>query len=293
MEDIKYLHIISDIHLEFKKNKYPKLCPFKAEQSYLALLGDIGYPSYDNYKNFIDYHSKIFKHIFIISGNHEYYTIESIEIQISNITNLYDNVTYLQKSYIQIGNTLFLGCTLWTEIKDSTLVEISMNDYSNIYISNNESMSNDKSISNDRSMSNDKSMSNKISKYDLGYVKRRKIHANKEKLKPYHILSYHTEMKEWIFKTIDENLDKNIIVLTHHTPSYEMLDHKDDPLSQCYASDLDSYIKKYNNLDYWICGHTHLCKEINIGNTICISNCMGYNNEKIQNFNINKYITFV
>lgn len=101
-------------------------------------------------------------------------------------------------------------------------------------------------------------------------------------------------MKEWIFDTINKNPNINIIVLTHHASSYVMLTNKDDPLSQCYASNLDEDIKKYDNIDYWLSGHTHLSKEIQIGSTTLMSNCMGYRDEKnIIGFDINKHLTFI
>ena len=147
----KYLQYISDIHLEKKKNKpsdilgnFIKIQPYSKGHSYLALLGDIGNPYMTNYNNFLEYHAKIFEHIFVISGNHEYYTskkkqytIENIEEEIKKICDQYENITYLQKSKIQIGQTLFIGCTLWSNIsKVQNIAYDSINDYSNIYVKN-------------------------------------------------------------------------------------------------------------------------------------------------------------
>lgn len=286
----KYLQFISDIHLEFRKNKYPKFEPIIPGKSYLALLGDIGHPSMNNYREFIDHHSKLFVHILIISGNHEYYTsknkqytIKDIEQQIQNITDQYINVTYLQKSSIMIGNTLFLGCTLWSEIENCNLVEDSMNDYNNIYVSN---------INIERSTKTYASKSNYNENF-AGQKRKSIIKAGREKLKVYHVLSNYENMKNWIFDTIDINKNINIIVLTHHAPTYEMVEDKDTNLIQCYASHLDDYIKKYNMINYWLSGHTHICKEIRIGFTTCTSNCLGRPNEKITGFDPNKYITFI
>jgi len=288
--DDKYLQYVSDIHLEFRKNKYPMFKPIVEGKSYLALLGDIGYPTMDNYKNFIEYHSKLFVQILIISGNHEYYTskkkqntIEDIEKLITEITQLYPNVTYLQKSSIQIGNTLFLGCTLWTELKDFFLVEISMNDYQNIYVKADE-------------ITRSRKVYTTGCNYNVTFGGKRRstmVKSGREKLSAYNVWEKHEDMRDWIFNTLD-NVDENIdvIVLTHHAPIHEMLNNDKDDLAQCYASHLNDKIEKYSNLDYWLSGHTHLCKEVDIGYTKFKSNCMGHNSDKIGEFDSNKFVVF-
>lgn len=57
-----------------RSNKFPIINPIFPGKSYLALLGDIGNPCLVNYGYFIDYYSKLFEHILIIAGNHEYYS---------------------------------------------------------------------------------------------------------------------------------------------------------------------------------------------------------------------------
>ncbi len=60
--------LISDLHLEM--GSYFNL---KAKAPYLLLVGDIGYPESQIYKDFLKQYSKKFDKIFYISGNHEYY----------------------------------------------------------------------------------------------------------------------------------------------------------------------------------------------------------------------------
>ena len=72
--ETKYLQYVSDIHLEMRNDTFPKIIPVIAGRSYLALVGDIGNPNLHIYDNFMAYHSKIFEHILILAGNHEYYS---------------------------------------------------------------------------------------------------------------------------------------------------------------------------------------------------------------------------
>ena len=80
---------MSDIHLELRNN-IPTIKPID-DNSYLALCGDIGNPFLPQYNKFLGIHSKLFVHILIVSGNHEYYsweedrTIEVIDEEIDKI----------------------------------------------------------------------------------------------------------------------------------------------------------------------------------------------------------------
>ena len=84
------LHVLSDIHLEFYKTlpklekKFQSIDP--SATNILCLCGDIGYPHTKIYKWFITWCSEHFTKVFIITGNHEYYspkyTISDIDIHL-------------------------------------------------------------------------------------------------------------------------------------------------------------------------------------------------------------------
>lgn len=69
--------IASDLHLEFYKNininDFFDISKIE-EPTTLILAGDVGYPTHKNYEIFLSECSKIFKHIILIAGNHEYYS---------------------------------------------------------------------------------------------------------------------------------------------------------------------------------------------------------------------------
>ena len=281
----KYLQFVSDLHLEFystKKNKdnYPKIEPVVLGKSYLALIGDIGYPHMSNMTDFLTYHSGKFEHIIWVAGNHEYYSskkkqysMDEIEDKIVKICSQFKNVTFLQQSTLQIGETLFVGCTLWTDVSSCGDLSFCMSDYSDIYVPSG------------------RTRYAILTKFNGTRIVKKKFNKYKTQLDPCHIWNINRNMKEWIFQTAQNNPEKNIIVLTHHAPSTKMLNGLDG-YTIFYANNLDSEIEKYYNIDYWLSGHTHLSKEEQIGYTQCMSNCMGYTGKTDNNFRPDKHICF-
>jgi len=66
-------HLLSDIHLEFL-GTLESLPPIPNDAPYLFLVGDIGYPASENYQKFLLAQSERFKGVFVVAGNHEFYT---------------------------------------------------------------------------------------------------------------------------------------------------------------------------------------------------------------------------
>lgn len=117
MCDVTY---VSDLHLEFFKDIPESYKPWKPKKDILCLCGDIGNPLKNTYKEYIKYCSLIFNYVFVIAGNHEYYTnktIEEINLIIESVCSQYKNVYFLNNKihYIDEYNTCILGSTLWTQ----------------------------------------------------------------------------------------------------------------------------------------------------------------------------------
>lgn len=256
------LYYVSDVHLELRKPKWsnkPIIVPSVNDiggKNILALCGDIGNPYSKIYEDFITLHSKLFHHIFIVSGNHEYYspkkhyTINEIDCKIQEIVSKFENVTFLQKKSFEIEGVIFLGCTLWSNTDEKA--ETIMSDFHKIYTLN-----------------------------DFG---------ERCLIKYMNILQLHGEMLEWIEETIAQHKiegKKEIVVLTHHAPSFRMTEN-DEMVKNYYATDCEYLFEV--PVFAWISGHTHKSLELQIKNTICASNCLGYPNEKGTLFNKDKYI---
>ena len=84
--------------------------------------------------------------------------------------------------------------------------------------------------------------------------------------------------------------NENCIVITHHVPSYSLIDDKYKTsemqhYNQWFYCDMDECIKKNkNNIKCWIYGHTHIYSNVMINDIYFLCNPIGYPNE---NKNIN------
>ena len=137
------LQYVSDIHLEhrtFDKGTVPLIQPV-SDNAYLALCGDIGNPFLPNYEEFLSIHAKLYEKIIIIAGNHEYFhhTLQETHDQIRILIKKYQNITYLNQESIIIGQTKFLGCTLWSDVSNiREEAQSFMNDYKKIFYNSNQ-----------------------------------------------------------------------------------------------------------------------------------------------------------
>jgi predicted MPP superfamily phosphohydrolase len=106
------IDLISDIHLEF--------APWTLNQTgdILVIAGDLGRAIDESYKIFLADVAQKYRHVILISGNHECYktTIDNGEAQIRNAVADLPNVHYLQCESIVIDEIEFLGCTLWSHL---------------------------------------------------------------------------------------------------------------------------------------------------------------------------------
>lgn len=251
------IDITSDIHLEHYKNEseiisiIDKIAREKRSRI-LCLLGDIGYPKQPLYKYFIIQMMKIYDYIFLLTGNHEYYNKESfdkIDMYIDklcrelNIGLKEPKVYFMNRKAVEIDNYLFIGCTLWSNINDFEIVKSNINDYY------------------------------KIHKTVILYDQKRKV-----KIEPQDVKNWFIRDRDWINERINNNIDKKIIVLTHHAPIIDPNVHppefRNDILNQAYSSDLEYLINK--PVVAWFYGHTHQSYSNIINNVLVKSNPVGY-----------------
>lgn len=250
---------VSDIHLE-----YITYIPYiKKTADNLFLVGDIGHPGTELFNKFLKICSEKYKNIFMVYGNHEYYSIirgrnkkiETMKEKLEYAKNFPSNVHLLDNSCVfinKINNTVsysisgisnindyikIIGSTLWSDNCTQS------NNFKNIFI--------------------DKDM-----------------HLT---------FDYQTELfnksKYYLINELYKDDDIDSIILTHY-PNHQLsngsyLDFKDS-----------NHIRElflHNKLIACINGHTH--SSINLvapGTTIkLLSNCFGYKNENQQNVKYN------
>jgi len=242
MPRITYL---SDLHLEFfnKTPPYSDLIEWE-KGDILCLAGDIGYPEKEPYHTFLAYCSTKFEFVFIIAGNHEYYSTKSIEEinrQIEQHCVPFPNVHFLHETtfYIKKYDMYILGTTLWSTTTGEPEERFYYNDFRLIpQMAAPEFMD---------------SLHNKSMNYLIKALE-----------KPTHskviVMTHHMPSFDLI------------------APKY-----KGGDMNHLFATHLNSMIKKYT-IDHWICGHSHVPMNIKIGRTQIHMNPIGYPGENVPNW---------
>lgn len=242
MPTVTYL---SDIHLEFYKRNLPFGIDLK-RGDILCLAGDIGDPESDLYSTFLAYCSPLFKYVFIITGNHEYYkttshplkTIESTNERIIEVCKQFRNVHFLSDSsvYIPEYNLNVIGTTLWTDGEPDLDDMYRYNDF-------------------------------------------RKIHGmgmpgKMERLHEISLLFLKAELQK------HKHNNSTVLVLTHHLPSFQLIapHYKDSGMNHLFATNLDYLFSEYK-IHHWICGHSHCPMTKTIEKTNVWMNPVGYPDE--------------
>lgn len=198
------------------------------------------------FRNFLKYCSQDYTNVIYIAGNHEFYhgkffrgldTLRETCAQFSNIH-------FLENSSVTIDDVIFVGGTLWTDMRDCDPMvmmnaENNMNDYHII--------------------KNDGNGYKAINAIDT--IKR------------------HRKTLEHIGVVVDNAPDdKNIVVVGHHAPSFQSVDtrYKDHALNGAYATDLTNFILDRPRIKLWTHGHMHSKNDYMIGSTRIVCNPRGY-----------------
>lgn len=251
---------MSDVHLEFRtKQRIPTIIPCATN---LALLGDIGKPFTDRYNDFIQEQSAQFEKVFVVMGNHEYYTdtetVDMILDKAKEICKSLPNVYLLERESYRFpadGYTL-LGCTLWSDINPS--IAEYLNDF------------------------------NKIHVFD-------KSRSTKKAILPSTYISWHKRDVKWLEESVANvahtYVGDKVIVLTHHAPLKDMSGrYNGSVLSSAFVTDLRHLFKK--PVHTFANGHVHSNCDIMHNNIRCVSNAMGYPGENTAGYKTDVVVPF-
>jgi predicted phosphohydrolase len=88
----------------------------------------------------------------------------------------------------------------------------------------------------------------------------------------------HQESMRFLTKSLEENTQKNSIVVTHHVPTLQHYppQYKGSTLNEAFAIELTDFMIE-NNPNYWIYGHHHQnIQDFKIQNTQLLTNQLGY-----------------
>lgn len=246
--------ILSDIHLEFY-DSLPDIKNFIIPSApYLVLAGDICFFEHKNFLPFFEKVSPLFKKIFYVLGNHDYFdtkilpnnSFKSIPFLVKESLKHLSNIYVLQNDYYEDENFIILGNTLWTSHR-----------------------------------LNCKDPKIKISKNSEF------IHYEKKVLPAPKIWEDENNNDfNWLKNFLKEHSkNKYIIVVTHYIPSYDLIPKKYRKLKNnfLFASNYDELL---NYADAWIFGHGHTSLKKTINGCLCISNTFGYPDERQSEKNI-------
>ncbi|RWX18283.1 phosphatase [Rhizobium hidalgonense] len=241
------LWIISDIHREFGQ---PFLHTPPEGTDILVCAGDVGTKGVvPSLRWLADAYAHTIQVVFV-PGNHEFYS-SSLEESVREAREFaagVPNIHILENEVVEIGGVRFIGGTLWTDFRlfgrnpdvSMSYAASGMNDFKKI----------------------------KFSKSPFA------------KFKPIHAYRKHVETRDFIATELRKPTKPQTVVVTHHAPSSQAIDlgFRHDPLSACYASDLEDLMSEVGPT-LWVHGHVHHRCDYMVGDTRVVSNARGYPHE--------------
>jgi predicted phosphodiesterase len=247
----------SDIHLEFGS-----LDVELPDADVLLLAGDIyvndAFNKDDSTQGVIDFFtraSKKYEKIIYVFGNHELYdsSVFTTDCDYFDFLNSLGNVYYSQCDGILINDVLILYATMWTDLNRGNPVvtracQYVVSDYQKIL-------------------------------YSKTYLTPEDTITLHDHHKAFLIDSLHAARKQ----RLNHGIHNKIVVMSHHAPSLQSTQFKDNLSYVFGCTDLDDLILD-SDIQYWIHGHTHKNVDYMIGYTRVLSNQRGYvGHESIAN----------
>jgi predicted phosphodiesterase len=287
--------ICSDLHLEFGELSIKN----PGDVEVLILSGDILVENdldiYDRrqdemgflrgksrvYHNFFHEVCREFPHVIYIAGNHESYhgdianTYRELKRKLGHNKNLH----ILDKETFELGDYVFIGSTLWTDMNRNdplTLEYIrhSMNDFRIIANSNRKVYRKVPVYQKDDAGNYIKAENGGL--IDIGM----KLKEEDSTFSPQDAVDEHVKCLAYIDDVYhDVPAWKTVVVVGHHTPSTKSCHPRyahDDLMNGGYHSDLSEFILDRPGIKLWTHGHTHEDFDYMIGECRVVCNPRGY-----------------
>lgn len=249
------LQYCSDLHLEFRENKqFLNQHPLQPKAEILILAGDIvPFIEMDKHKDFVNYISNNFKLTYWLPGNHEYYYSDASERSGYINEKIRDNIFLVNNISVQQDDVRLIFSTLWSRISPANEWQI------------------------ERSIN------------DFQVIK-----FNGHFFSASNVNQLHSDSVDFIEKELSlKNSDKTVVI-SHHVPTFLNFpsQYKGSNLNEAFVVELFPLIES-SNINYWIYGHHHSnTPDFNIGNTVLLTNQLGYvRNQENWNFSLDKTIT--
>jgi Icc-related predicted phosphoesterase len=224
------IQLVSDIHLEYYGRSMTPMSRFlEPSAPILALCGDIGNPFEERYRQFLQDCSKNFEHVFLVAGNHEYYNKGAAG------NNMADVVKQIEATIANLPNVHFLNRGTYEILPGVHIVGCTL--WSHIF----------------------KMHHAAILKYANDF---RRITFDKAVLTLDDYETMFAKDLEWLEGILKDPKYKQVIVMTHHMPTYELIDEKYSgrDVNNLFATELRRLMKP--PVLGWLCGHSHTTREI-------------------------------
>jgi len=237
----------------------------------------------ERYHEFFERVCAFFPHVVYVAGNHEHYhgdfkyTLPSLKAKL----HMHDNLHILDKEVFRLGDYIFVGSTLWTDMNKEdplTLYHIKqmMNDFKCVKNSNREvSFRADVPKNKPVGMTDDEWMalphSDRV---------RTEFKTRSSTFCPEDAVEEHKKSLDYIkFIVSEAKPHEKVVVVGHHTPSLQSCAERynNDPMMNGgYHNSLDEYIMDHPQIVLWTHGHTHENMDYMIGETRVFCNPRGY-----------------
>jgi len=238
------IKLISDLHTEFKPpRQFQDYLRYDGEDV-LILAGDIAVGHTNAFDLIQDFRKEGFKDIIYVPGNHEYYgtSVREFDSKMELKCKSIEGVHFLNPDWVKIGDTIFVGGTLWTNFRCNPIAELdaaaSISDFYHI-----------------------KGFRTELAA--LMYYKHLKMFMDIAKMFPSEkkvFISHFLPTVECISQRFRES---------------------GNLLNNYFANDLTEFVENLEN-STWMFGHTHDSVDINIGTTRMLCNPYGYYGHEVN-----------
>ena len=244
------LALASDLHSEFYTDEN-WLPPLPSTADILVLAGDIGVG-----EQAITFVHKVAAKlpkttILWVAGNHEFYRQNIDKTKQLYFESFQDNpqVHFLDNTSITLNGWTFLGCTLWSGFDG-----LGLEKQQEVMATINGSLA------------------------DFSLI-RSGIHN--DRFTPETALRLYEESHKWLRGELSKADPDKTVIISHFSPSLNIC-HPHFPTSAYsayFSANCDDLIKRYQP-KYWLYGHNHWSDQVTMGNTVIVSNQLGYPEEK-------------
>lgn len=223
----------SDVHTEVYKSNPGKIkkLDIKVCAPYVILAGDIGDPFSELYSDFLDHLSKLYEYVFLTSGNHEYYKTRcSDKFCIEDNKWMSSIDAKIKEVCGKYPNVIYLQDDVYN-IEGTNISVYGATFWTNV--------------------KEEEKVDVKLNLMD--YQKIPGFYMAKGIMK--HKISC-SKLEE----CINRYKDRRFIVISHHLPSYDLINSKyinmKPKINSSYACDIK--IAEHPRIVAWVAGHTHI-----------------------------------